>query len=71
MSPSSSHRPAEDSLSDNSDSGHTGSLAQSLNMVKLAEQDTFSDESGYSEEPLMGKEVTAAGITDYRGKPKL
>ena len=59
-------RREEDSLSENSDSGHAGSLAQSLSKVKVTEQDTISDESGYSEEPITaaGKEVTVVKVNN-------
>lgn len=56
----------EDSLSENSDSGHhSGSISQSLSKLKITEQDTISDESGYSEEPIAsGKEVTVVKVNN-------
>jgi Phosphotyrosine interaction domain (PTB/PID) len=48
------------SLSDQSDSGHGGEeeeergiVAQALGKMKVSEQDAISDESGYSEEPIV------------------
>jgi hypothetical protein len=45
-------------LSDHSDSGHGGEedyqdVAQALGKMKVSEQDAISDESGYSEEPMI------------------
>ena len=54
------------SLSDQSDSGHgDNELSSSLALIRVSEQDTISDESGYSEEPIStsGKEVTVVKVS--------
>jgi len=52
------------SLSDQSDSGHGDGLSSSLGLIRVSEQDTISDESGYSEDPIAtsGKEVTVVKV---------
>jgi len=46
-----------------SDAGTTGDLEDSLGKMKVSEQDTISDESGYSEEPISGgREVTVVTV---------
>ena len=51
--------------SDQSDSGcHGDGISSSLGLIRISEQDTISDESGYSEEPIAGraKEVTVVTV---------
>ena len=52
------------SLSDQSDSGHGDGLSSSLGLIRVSEQDTISDESGYSEDPIAssGKEVSVVKV---------
>ena len=51
------------SLSDHSDSGHAECIGTSLGKMKMSEQDAISDESGYSEEPISGRDVTVVKVT--------
>ena len=51
--------------SDQSDSGcHGDGISSSLGLIRISEQDTISDESGYSEEPIAAraKEVTVVTV---------
>ena len=59
-----SREPDVNSLSsDQSDAGTTGDLEEALGKMKVSEQDTISDESGYSEEPISGgREVTVVTV---------
>jgi len=50
------------SLSDQSDSGHGDGIAASLGRIRISDQDTISDESGYSEEPISAKDVTVVKV---------
>jgi len=50
------------SLSDHSDSGHGDGIAASLGRIRISDQDTISDESGYSEEPISAKDVTVVKV---------
>ena len=57
------------SLSDQSDSGHGledhGMISSSLGLIRISDQDTISDESGYSEDPgpsLGAKEVNVIKV---------
>ena len=54
------------SSSDQSDSGHGGEdtegIAGSLGLIRISEQDTISDESGYSEEPGAMREVSVVRV---------
>ena len=51
------------SLSDQSDSGHGDGISSSLGLIRISEQDTISDESGYSEDPgIEAKEVNVIKI---------
>jgi len=53
------------SLSDQSDSGHGDGLSSSLGLIRISDQDTISDESGYSEEPSVisrSKDVTVVKV---------
>lgn len=60
MSPSGD--PDCNSLSDHSDSGHGDGIAASLGRIRISDQDTISDESGYSEEPISAKDVTVVKV---------
>ena len=55
--------PDSASLSDHSDAGHAECIGDSLGKMKMSEQDTISDESGYSEEPISGRDVTVVQVT--------
>lgn len=62
-----SREPDCHSLSDHSDSGHTEGLEQGMGKMKVSEQDTISDESGYSEEPISGRDITVVKVTGDPG----
>mgnify|MGYP007022702199 FL=1 len=51
--------------SDQSDSGHgedAETITESLGLIRISEQDTISDESGYSEEPGAMREVNVVRV---------
>ena len=60
--------PDSNSLSDQSDSDQGEGLPQSLGKMKVSDQDTISDESGYSEEPISCRDVTVVQVS---GEPDL
>lgn len=60
-----SHEEHDDchSLSDQSDPGGAVGLDhQGMGKIKVSDQDTISDESGYSEEPISGRDVTVVRV---------
>ena len=60
--------PDSNSLSDHFDSDQGEGLPQSLGKRKVSDQDTISDESGYSEEPISCRDVTVVQVS---GEPDL
>ena len=61
-SPASQGREERRSRSRSSLSDHEEELGAGLGKVRVTEQDTISDESGYSEDPSLGKEVTVVKV---------
>ena len=57
-----SQEPDCHSLSDQSDPGGAEGLDQGIGKIKVSDQDTISDESGYSEEPISGRDVTVVRV---------